>query len=112
MSCFLVGCLVNSLYCPSNPEHSTFKQVIVCTHGLCKFYMYCQYPTHDTISLDSMEASLGYFYDNKDVFLKHRVSKQISVLVKAAKTKNIKARNLELKKTHSCDHQKFSSSYN
>jgi len=74
--------------------------------------MYCQYPTYDAISLDSMEASLSCFHDNKDLFLEHRASKKIRVLVKAVKAKSDKVRDLELKKTHRCDRQKISSSYN
>jgi len=111
MSRFLVGCLVNSLRCPSNSEHSAFEKVILCTRGLCEFYMYCQYPTHNAISLDSMEASLSCFHDNKNVFREHRASKKIWVLVKAAKAKSIKVRDLELKKTRRCDRQNISSSY-
>ena len=111
MTRFLVGCLATSLHRPSDSERSAFEQVILCARGLCEFYMYCQYPTHDAISLDSMEASLGCFHDNKDVFLEHRASKQIRMLVKAAKTKSVKARDLELKKTRRCDRQKISGSY-
>jgi hypothetical protein len=73
--------------------------------------MYCRYPTHDAISLDSMEASLGCFHDNKDVFLEHRASKKIRELVKAAKTKSVRARDLELKKTRRSDRQRISGSY-
>jgi len=111
MSRFLVGCLANSLRRPSNSERSAFEKVILCARGLCEFYMYCQYPMHDAISLESMEASLSCFHNNKDVFLEHRALKKICVLVKAAKAKSVKARDLELKKTRRCDHQKISSSY-
>jgi hypothetical protein len=112
MSRFLVGCLANSLCRPSNSERQAFEQVILCARGLCKFYMYCRYPTHDAISIDSMEASLGCFHNNKDVFLEHRASKKIRELIKAAKTKSIRARDLELKKTRRSNRQKISSSYN
>jgi len=76
MSCFLVGCLANSLHCQSNSVHSTFKKVILYACRVCEFYMYCQYPTHDTISLNSIEASLSCFHDNKDVFIENWVSKK------------------------------------
>jgi len=112
MSHFLVGCLANSLCHPSNSKRSAFEKVVLCTCRLCEFYINCQYPTHDAISLDSMEASLNCFHDNKDVFLEHRVLKKICVLVKAANAQSIKARDLELKKTCRCNHQKISSSYN
>jgi len=103
MSCFLVGCLANSLCHLSNSEGSAIERVILCACGLCEFYMYCQYPTHDAISLDSMEASLNCFHNNKDMFLEHRASKTIHLLVNAAKAKSVKARDLELKKRHHCD---------
>jgi len=103
MSRFLVGCLANSLRHLSNSEHSAIERVILCACGLCEFYMYCQYPTHDIISLDSMEAYLNCFHNNKDVFLEHRALKTFHLLVNAAKAKSIKARDLELKKTHHCD---------
>ena len=112
MSHFLVGCLANSLHHLSNSKRSAIEQVILCTCGLCEFYKYYQYPTHDAISLDSMEASLDCFQNSKDVFLQHRASKTIYVLVKATKAKSVKARDLELKNTHHCDCQKISSSYN
>jgi len=112
MSRLLVSCLANYLRRPSNSEHSAFEKVILCACRLCEFYIYCEYPTHDAISLDSIEASLSCFHDNKDVFLEHQASKKICVLVKAAKAKSVKARDLELKKTRHSDCQKISSSYN
>jgi hypothetical protein len=76
MSRFLTGCLASTLSEPPRPEKRVFDKAILCTQALCEFFLYCQYPVHNDVSLDSMEDSLSCFHDTKDVFLIHRAGKK------------------------------------
>lgn len=45
------------------------SQVLTCYRALLDFIYLAQYPTHDTDSLEWMEASLDLFHQNKDILL-------------------------------------------
>jgi hypothetical protein len=101
MSRFLVGVLANSLRGGRGAQRPVFKQAVLCTRALIEFYLYCQYPVHDRVSLDSMRASLDCFRANCSVFSNARAHKKDREAARAEQQRLIRLREAEIKKAKS-----------
>ena len=55
MTRFLMGVTCNTLRNPNSAQKALFESAVECTRSLVEFYLYCQYDSHDTDTLNLME---------------------------------------------------------
>jgi hypothetical protein len=96
MARFLLAVLTAALDSPSYLQREDFNVATQCTHALLEFYMYCNYETHDSETIDLMNDALQRFHAMKDVFLRYRAAKGVSAAAKACRTELNQERDEEL----------------
>ena len=97
MTRFLVGVTRNTLRNPNSAQKALFESAVECTRSLVEFYMYCQYDSHDTDTLNLMEDALRRFHHTKWVFLQYRAGKRLTAEARDKRIELCAERDTELK---------------
>ena len=94
---FLVGVTCNTLRNLNWAQKALFESAVECTCSLVEFYMYCQYDSHDTDTLNLMEDALRCFHHTKWVFLHYRAGKRLTAEARDKRIELCAERDTELK---------------
>ena len=97
MTRFLVWVTRNTMRNPNSAQKALFESAVECTCSLVQFYMYCQYASHDTDTLNLMEDALRHFHHTKWVFLQYRAGKRLTAEARDKCIKLCAERDTELK---------------